>query len=328
LVGTAVAQSLTPALTMTLVRYFSCLALVWCFLDGPLPKMSVGAQPAATLQAPPLFAFAQSLLDEGEYHRAIGEFQRSLFFNPAHPLTSEAQLRMGMAFFCGERWLQAFEVFRHVSQTAPATSIAEASALWMAETRARGGDHVRAIHLYAAVADRYPGTPAAQRAAYLIGWSHMRQRQWDEAHRALAVIGEESPYHPSAQRLAAALDPRPRLPQRSSTLARAFAMALPGAGQLYAGDPLDGMIGLGVHGALLAGTTGAVLVGLQGAAAIGAFFTSGFYRTQLGNAAASARAYNSQAEERFLAQLAAQEQPFLSTQPLSLHCSPVSHSRG
>ncbi|MBI3326622.1 MAG: tetratricopeptide repeat protein [Nitrospinae bacterium] len=328
MVGEAVAHSLTPALTMILARHLFCLAWVWCVLYGTLPKISGGAQHAAPLQAPPLFGFAQSLFDEGEYYRAIGEFQRFLFFYPGHPLISEAQLRIGMAFFCGERWLQAFEVFRHVAQSTPGTSIGQAAALWMAETRARGGDHARAIHLYADVINRYPGTAASERAAYLIGWSYVRQRQWDEARRALAAIAEESPYHSSAQRLAAALDPPPPFPQRSPTLARVFAMALPGAGQLYAGNPLDGMIGLGVHGALTAGTTGAVLAGLEVAAALGAFFAWGFYRAQLADAAASARAFNSQAEEHFLAQLATQERIFLSAQPLSIHCAPVSHSPG
>jgi TM2 domain-containing membrane protein YozV len=174
----------------------------------------------------------------------------------------------------------------------------------------------------------HPGTAVFHRAAYLIGWSLLRQRQWIGARHAFAAIDTESPAHPSAQRLAAALDTPPELPQRSPTIARALSMLLPGAGQIYTGRPLDGIIGLGVHGALIAGTTGAVLAGLEGAAGVGAFFTWGFYRTQLSNAAISARDFNTQAEERFIDQLAAQEHTFLAADPLSIRCSPSSQARG
>ncbi|MBI3325365.1 MAG: hypothetical protein HYZ81_01485 [Nitrospinae bacterium] len=144
----------------------------------------------------------------------------------------------------------------------------------------------------------------------------------------MGAIAEESPYHPSAERLAAALDPSPGLAHRSPTVARALSMVLPGAGQMYTGKPLDGIIGLGVHGALIAGTAGAVLVGLEGAGGIAAFFTWGFYRTQMSNAAVSAREFNIQAEERFIGQLAVQEQPFLAAPPMSIRCTPLPQSGG
>lgn len=271
---------------------------------------------------PPVFGFARALLHEGEYYRAIGEFQRFLFAHPEHPLASEAQLHIATAFFCGERWLQAFELFRRIAQATPDTPMGQRAALWMAETRARGADHPTALRLYQEVIARFPGTPTAQRAAYMLGWSLLRQGHWSEAHAAFADVGAESPYHPSAQRIAAALDPPPALPRRSPALARALSLVLPGAGQVYTGKPVDGIIGLGVHGALIAGTTEAVLAGLEGAAGLGAFFAWGFYRTQLSNAAASAREFNAQAVERFIEQLASQGRTFITMEDMSIHCPP------
>jgi TolA-binding protein len=271
--------------------------------------------------APPLFAFALSLFEAGDYYRAIGEFQRFLFYQPEHPLASQAVLTIGLSFFCGERWLQAFEVFRRVARAAPDPSISQEAALWMAETRARSGDHADAIRLYQELRRQYPETALAERADYLIGWSQMWQRQWPEARETFAQVDTRSPYRASAERLAAGLDPPPVLPQRSPTVARLLSTVLPGAGQIYTGDTLDGLIGLGLHGALIAGATGAALAGLEGAAGIGAFFTWGFYRTQMSNAAARARDFNVQAEERFIGQLATQERPFLNAYPRALPCS-------
>jgi TM2 domain-containing membrane protein YozV len=297
-----------------------CLMLVATSV-APADQPPVSPQPdRRPSAAPPLFGFAHALYEAGEYYRAIGEFQRFLFFQPEHPLASEAQLNIGLAFFCGERWLQAFEVFRAVTRLAQDAPTRQVAALWMAETRARGGDDAQAIRFYQDVIGQYPGTSVAERASYLIGWGLMRQRQWDLAHQAFDSVDPQSFYADSARRLAAVLEPAPALPQRSPAVARLLSTALPGAGQIYTGQTLDGLIGLGVHAALIAGTAGAVSAGLEAAAAVSAFFTWGFYSTQMSNAAVSARDFNAQAEGRFIGQLAAQERPFLRAYARALPC--------
>jgi TolA-binding protein len=315
------------------VGYILLLALwfyagIWFSLPAALASSapSPGVHLGSADTAPPLLAFAQSLFESREYYRAIGELQRFLFFQPQHPRASEAQLTMGLAFFCGERWLQASEVFRRVTRATSDPSLRAEATLWMAETRAYGGDQAEAVRLYRELMQQYPGSVIAGRAAYLIGWSNLRQRQWTAARQAFAQVDSQSPYRTSAERLAEALEPPPDLPQRSPTLARVLSTVLPGAGQIYTGQTLNGLIGLGVHGAMIAGTTGAVLAGLEGAAGIGAFFTWGFYRSQMANAATSARDFNAQAAERFLGQLAAQEGAFLNDYPRPLPCSPSPRS--
>jgi hypothetical protein len=286
---------------------------------------AASAQPMAPAgnadAASPLFGFAESLFQAGEYYRAVGEFQRFLFFHAEHPLAAQAQLRIALAYFCGERWVQAFEVFRQVTRLAPDPAVREVAALWMAETLAKRGAHAEAVELYRQVMTRYAGTPTAERAAYLLAWSLLWQRRWREAQQAFAAMPPASVYHGSARRLAATLGPPPALPRRSPTVARLLSTVVPGAGHIYTGETLDGLIGLGVHAALIAGTSAAILAGLEGAGGIGAFFTWGFYRAQMGNAAANARQFNAQAEERFIGQLAAQERRWLTAYPLPIPCA-------
>jgi TolA-binding protein len=297
---------------------------MWLNLPAALASASAVVPPHLSPEAapPPLFAFGQALFDAGEYYRAIGELQRFLFFQPQHQLASKAQLTIGLAFFCGERWVQAFEVFRRVTRATPDPSIRAEAALWMAESRAHGGDQEEAMRLFQELMRQYPGSAIAQRAAYLTGWSYLRRRQWTEARQAFAQIDAKSPYRASAERLVETLDPPPELPHRSPVVARLLSTLLPGSGQIYTGHMLDGLIGLGFHGGMIAGTTGAVMAGLQGAAGIGAFFTWGFYQSQMANAANSARNFNAQAEERFIDQLAAQERPTLQAYRRALPCSP------
>jgi tetratricopeptide (TPR) repeat protein len=310
---------------MPFLRIMLRLLLGLCLSVPPAvasPLAPASSPTQAAVAEPALFAFAQSLFDSGEYYRAIGEFQRFLFFQAEHPLVPQAQLTIGFAFFCGERWLPAFEVFRRVAQGTPDSSISQEAALWMAEARAGGGDYPTAIRLYQEVMKLPPNRDIAQRATYLTGWSQLYQRQWSEAREAFVQVDVQSPYHASAQRLAAALDPPPELPQRSPTTARILSTVLPGAGQIYTGRTLDGLIGLGLHAALIAGTVGAIGAGLEGAAGIGAFFTWGFYQTQMSNAANSARDFNAQVADRFIGQLAAQERALLHAYVRPLPCVP------
>jgi TolA-binding protein/TM2 domain-containing membrane protein YozV len=297
---------------------------IWCMLPTVLasPSPLASLPLVSTARQPPLFAFAQSLYAAGEYYRAIGEFQRFLFVQPEHPLASEAQLTIGLAFFCGERWLQAVEVFRQVARTTPNAMMRAEAVLWMAETRTRGGDQVEAIRLYQELIRQYPESVIAQRAAYLIGWSYVQLRQWEEAREAFARIDPQSPYYASGKRLDVALGTPPELPHRSPSVARVLSTVLPGAGQIYTGHTLDGLIGLGLHAALIASTIGAVGAGLEGAAGISAFFTWGFYRTQRSYAASLAEDFNAQAETRFIGQLAAQEGPSLHAYVRPLPCLP------
>jgi tetratricopeptide (TPR) repeat protein len=289
------------------------------------PTLTGAAEPGQLEPAPALFAFARALFAEGEYYRAIGEFQRFLFFvQPEHPLVPEAQLTIGLAYFCGERWLPAFEVFRRVTSSAPDPDLRAQAALWMAEAQAHGGEPSGAVRLLEELVRQYPTTHIGYRAAYLIGWGYLWQRRWAEAHDAFARISVTSPYDVSGQRLAAALASTPELPHRSPAVAKFLSTVLPGGGQMYTGHALDGLIGLGLHGALIAGTVGAAGAGLEGAAGIGVFFTWGFYRTQRANAASLAADFNSQVEERFIGQLAAQEGPFLHAYVRPLPCMPTS----
>jgi TolA-binding protein len=315
----------------------SLLQRVLCLLCGlgvSLPAALAGqtstVSPLPVLAVPPpaLFGFAQALFVDGEYYRAIGEFQRFLFVQPKHPLVSEAQLTIGLAYFCGERWLPAFEVFRRVRGSAPDPALRAEAALWMAEAHVRGGGQSEAIRLLQELVRQYPESHIGHRAAYLIGWGYLRQRRWAEARDAFARVKASSPYYASSQRLAAALAPTPELPQRSPTVAKILSTVLPGSGQIYTGHTLDGLIGLGLHGALIAGTIGAVGAGLEGAAGIGAFFTWGFYRTQRSNAATLADDFNAQAEERFIGQFAAQEGPFLHAYARPLPCVPTAPGLG
>jgi len=301
-----------------------CLCGLWLNLAAALagsPPLAP-SRPAFTPPQPPLFAFAQSLFAAGEYYRAIGEFQRFLFFQPHHPSASEAQLTLGLALFCGERWVPAFEVFRRVARTAPDTAMRAEASMWMAETHARGGDQAEAIRLLQELMRQHPQGFIAQRAAYLIGWGYVQQRRWPEASDAFVRVDPTSPYHASAERLAAALATPPELPHRSPTVARILSTVVPGTGQIYTGHTVDGLIGLGLHGALIAGTVAGVGAGLEGAAGVGAFFTWGFYRTQMSNAATLAREFNAQAEQRFIGQLAAQEGPFLNAHARPIPCLP------
>src|SRR5688500_951422 len=73
-----------------MMRQLLCILCCFAGLSVSLPTAfaalsSPSSPPSRSAEtAPPLFAFAQSLFEAGEFYRAIGEFQRFLFFQPEH----------------------------------------------------------------------------------------------------------------------------------------------------------------------------------------------------------------------------------------------------
>lgn len=57
----------------------------------------------------PLLYFADSLLNEKDYYRAIGEYKRVLFFFPDYPKREWIFLQIGKAYYLGERYSLAKE---------------------------------------------------------------------------------------------------------------------------------------------------------------------------------------------------------------------------
>ena len=128
-----------------------------------LVSSSLGAESSL----PPTFAFAEKLFEEGEYFRAVTEYQRFLFLFPDHSLSKEALMKIGLSYFYGRRWDQAFLFLRRVFEEYPEDERSLEALLFLGESRMQMGEYEGAIELYRGIAERYGATPAGFKAEYL-----------------------------------------------------------------------------------------------------------------------------------------------------------------
>ena len=76
---------------------FAVFFLLWGF---PLFAFS---ETAVVLKADEQFAFAESYFNQGEYFRAIGEFQRFIHFFPQDERVPTARFKQGESYFKGHK---------------------------------------------------------------------------------------------------------------------------------------------------------------------------------------------------------------------------------
>jgi TolA-binding protein len=108
---------------------------------GQLSSPSAVAPPEPTgLSTEQLLIFAERLMREGEYFRAITEYRRFLFYAPDDPRCPMVHFSIGLAFYRGESYVEALEAFREVTQHYPNTPYGTQAWLWQGESLVRQGN--------------------------------------------------------------------------------------------------------------------------------------------------------------------------------------------
>jgi tetratricopeptide (TPR) repeat protein len=181
--------------------------------------------------------FAESLMAQGEYYRAISEYKRLVYFFPASPHLESARLRIGEAYL-------------------------------------NGGEPKEAVQHFSALL-RDPGmAPRRPEALFLrgIAWLELdgskpyplREGNVQAALTDLRAIPTEWPGRPRADGFLKAMAEPPELPSKSPGLAAAFSALLPGAGSLYVGRYEEAALAFFVNAVFIYATVNAFQHGREG----------------------------------------------------------------
>ena len=197
-------------------------------------------------------AFGDHLLRQGDYYRAITEYERFVFLAPEHPGAADVRLRIGEAYYFGEKWDAAARVFRALDAVESKPDVRAASQLYLAAVAMRQNDIQRASDLL----ERFLGDhPDDARRADVVGQLvllDLRSGRAAAAERRLAQAHETGLAPPAPG--AADLDEWRHLPRKSPLLAGSLSALLPGAGQAYVGHWSDAALALGLNAAFFWGT--------------------------------------------------------------------------
>lgn len=256
------------------------------------------AQEAA--EPPPSLSFAAELSAMGQAEAAWLEYERAAFLLGPGDAADRARFAGCAALAQRE---EAQGCWKHAAALAQPHN-APLFRFELAELRYQRGEYSAAQ----AMLQVAPSPELADASAYREAWILLRTAGGEPARERLASVPSGAPLSAAALDFSAELAEDPQLPTRSPALAGAMSAALPGLGQLYAGEARDGASALLTNGLLIGGTAAlAARKNWTGTAVVGTL-ALGFYAGNIFSAVNSAHRRNHRLQEAWLDELASRHE--------------------
>jgi hypothetical protein len=192
-------------------------------------------------------AFADHLYNQGDFGRAISEYQRYLFTASVGEMY-HAHYRVGASLMQLDEYGQApshfLQAARHTEHAALRDSayVGYLGGLLAGERTARLFNTADTLNF---------SSPSSQRRLYQIrSLAHLRQSAWSAAEQSLKRIPPPAAEkgNPFTARISELVTRGQHLPRKSSWLAGTMSALVPGTGKMYAGRTSDGLYSLALIG--------------------------------------------------------------------------------
>jgi TM2 domain-containing membrane protein YozV len=186
--------------------------------------------------------FAEHLMQEGDYFRAITEYKRVLFSAANDSLTDYCHLQIAKAYRRSGKFELAVEHAAVVLTRGAASPGARLGANVSLGLCYLESDMPQLALQYFTAASQLPDTTCF--ALLCVGVAKVETRDFEGAGRSLSDAARQSALpgiRTSAEECSVLLKEYSHRPQLSSTVAAALSCVLPGAGQLYSGHAYDGL---------------------------------------------------------------------------------------
>lgn len=244
--------------------------------------------------------FADHLFSQGDYYRAITEYERYLFLFPLHHRTRYARYQIAHCYVKGDKLSTAIPLLRELIAGSVTDEDGKNALNLLGEAYYFRQDYDRARETFEDFLLQAPDDPRADAVRIRIGWSYLRQGDWRQAAAEFQKLPPDSPLRVQADGLAEGAKGYPQIPEKSPALAGWMSAILPGAGQIYIERPRDATVSFLLNGAFIWATaeqfrkhnnvTGGILL----------FFEAGWYVGNIYNAVGGAHKYNRRAAKGYL----------------------------
>ena len=197
-------------------------------------------------------SFADALLREGDYFRAVSEYKRFIFFNPEAIEVDTAQIGMGTSLlFAGQYGLLA-QWFEALPET---SGIMPAAALLTSRGAIESGTPASALAILRSCEQAMEFNHLSE-YSYLSGIALVGLGDYRTAAESFSSVDESSPFYSRASSYASLLNEAPIENMKNPTLAGVLGI-VPGLGYAYSGHYGTAAASLIVNGALAWGTISA-----------------------------------------------------------------------
>ncbi len=228
------------------------LKFAFIFFLSPLFLSVVSAETPPDYYSPEnVRKFADFLYEQGDYLRAVGEYQRYLFYRPQE---SEAiHYRIAVCYRFGGKSAQAIQGFEALLQRYPEGEYTSQIYYQIGATYFLMDQYDQSARYLSDVLPRITDRRQHAEAEQLIGLSYLRQKRWSDAGEVfrglqgsdiMRVREKAAVYNIYAEN-------GEKLPTRSPFLAGVLSTIVPGAGRLYTGrfaDALNTLFTVGFTG--------------------------------------------------------------------------------
>lgn len=243
-----------------------------------------------------VLGFADTLLSEGEYYRAVTEYRRALFLLPAWRSEERARavLGAGRAYYLGEEFARAGEWLTAHLHEAQGTSTWVPTQQTLYRSLLRSGDTGAVLDL--ASASKSP------EGEFYSGLALAHERRWTDAQCFFENLPADHDYSDAARHNIGVLAEAARGPYKHARLAGRLAV-VPGMGYLYAGHKQSALTAFLLNSLLITGSVQAFRSEQYTLGGFTGFLALTWYAGSIYGSVLAAERYNDRRAESYLDRL-------------------------
>ena len=243
--------------------------------------------------------FADHCFESGEYYRAIGEYERFIYFFPHSDKVEDARYKICLSYLKGERYQQAIEAFHELIEEYRDSEYALKCYLGMGEAYLLLKKYDMALSSLQNLITIAPDQELRDEAFHQKGWVYLEMGLWGRAGETFENISPPARERYAIEKLLCELKKKQRLKTKNPTTAGLLAI-IPGAGHLYCERKRDAFISFLLNGAMIYAAYEAFDNDLEGLGVVIGLFELGFYSGNIYSAVSSAHKYNRDQRNRYL----------------------------
>ncbi|UCG99850.1 MAG: tetratricopeptide repeat protein [Deltaproteobacteria bacterium] len=245
------------------------------------------------------YQFAEQYFQRAEYYRAIGEYERFIYFFPLSDKVELARYMIGLSYLRGERYKEAIQAFNALIEEYRNTGYALKSYLGISKAYVELKRYDVALSILNNLITIAPDQEIRDKAYYKKGWVYLEMGLWEKARESFEEISPQNRERYNIKQILTELKEKRPLTRKNPTVAGLLAI-IPGAGHLYSERKRDALISFLLNGAMIYAAYEAFDHDLDALGGIITLFELGFYSGNIYGAVSSAHKYNRDEKNRFL----------------------------
>jgi TolA-binding protein len=260
------------------------------------------------------YQFAMGYFEQGQYGKAIAEYERFIYFFPDHNMVDNAKYNIGLSYLRSGMLREAIDPFSDIVETSSDQDLIAKAHFRMSETFVNMQEHSTAVNVLNHLVETDNDSVFIDEAHYRAGWIYLQLNDVESARRRFQMIRPQNQNLFRIQTINEELSREKLFPEKSPRVA-GFLSILPGTGFAYTERYRDALVAFLLNAGLIFAAYESFDSGNEALGGIIAFVGTGFYAGNIYGAVSSAHKYNRDSHQQFLENLRNKTQVVLSVAP-------------